>query len=905
MSTKTPGSSSGAELRAIKWFTLTHALGLVMFALLMAGFFWYLNYAEADAQRQALYRDIEWAQQSLRLKLRENQEEVSAAVPSWNLSDEAVAAARDRVRDFLGRNPAAMYVMRLDAERRVEWLMPAAGTGTVTNRTPGEIVDDSAAFGVFNEARDDTRAAYSAPFLADNAQVFIELHLPVMRETRFTGTLAVGYSLSRMLTVGLAPEVRERYQLSITDAGGNPLVSSSPRTIHEANLSYELPLDPPGHGIRLRAFAFDDRPRFAERSLLLAVIGLTCSSLFSLAMLWRHARLRLAAQSERDRLFRLSDDLMCVFDASGKLLRVNPAFEEQFGAPATRETLLALTHPDDRALVSRSLAQAGAGTPAAAAFEARFERGMGWRWLSWSVRGDPEMPNAALYAIAHDVTERKTAETALKAETRFRQAMEDSMLTGMRAFDMQGRITYVNRACCDMLGYGPDELIGAMPPYPYWPADDLPANYVNLDRVMTGQAPAAGFETLVRRKDGTELYSRMYVSPLVDHQGVQTGWMTSMTDITEPKRTREELTAAHERFATVMDELDAAVWVTALPGGAQAQALAHATGAPLFTNRSFRQLFPEGTAELHLPGHDGSALGWIPREVRQASRGRWFEVRARQIRWVDDSPVRMLVATDVTRRHEAEELQREQDQRLQRTSRLVTMGEMASSLAHELNQPLTAIANYCRGLAARIRTRAEAGLAPDTDESLTTLTKTAAQAERAGMVIRRIREFVKRSEPERIACEVSTIVADAVGLADIDAQRLGVRIQVLLAPGLPALHADPILIEQVLLNLIKNGIDAMQDSTSRNLRLTVGLVPDAVEFAVTDQGHGLEAAARERLFDPFYTTKREGMGMGLNICRSIVELHKGRLWLDADDSLGCTFRFTIPLPDAGAVEKAA
>jgi signal transduction histidine kinase len=233
------------------------------------------------------------------------------------------------------------------------------------------------------------------------------------------------------------------------------------------------------------------------------------------------------------------------------------------------------------------------------------------------------------------------------------------------------------------------------------------------------------------------------------------------------------------------------------------------------------------------------------------------------------------------------------------------MGEMASSLAHELNQPLTAIANYCMGLSARIRTRVTAGQQLDAPELLEMLGKTAAQAERAGMVIRRIREFVKRSEPERRPCEVDEIVADAIGLAEIDAQRLGVRIQVDLAPGLPTLNVDPILIEQVLLNLAKNGIDAMRNAPGPVLRISVRTMDGAIDFSVADTGPGLTPEARAKLFEPFFTTKAEGMGMGLNICRSIIESHQGRLWAETNEWGGCTFRFTLPLGSAGASTRVA
>ena len=235
------------------------------------------------------------------------------------------------------------------------------------------------------------------------------------------------------------------------------------------------------------------------------------------------------------------------------------------------------------------------------------------------------------------------------------------------------------------------------------------------------------------------------------------------------------------------------------------------------------------------------------------------------------------------------------------------MGEMASSLAHELNQPLTAIANYCMGLTARIRARVSRDQPLDPDELLEALGKTAAQAERAGMVIHRIREFVRRSEIERRVCRVHMIVADAVGLAEIDAERHGVRIGVELADELPSISADPILVEQVLLNLLKNGMDAMREVDHREIRVEVALKGQAIEFAVSDRGRGIDPSVRDRLFEPFFTTKSEGMGMGLNICRSIVEAHGGRLWAESREGEGCTFRFTIPLPaeiSAGALEVA-
>jgi C4-dicarboxylate-specific signal transduction histidine kinase len=204
----------------------------------------------------------------------------------------------------------------------------------------------------------------------------------------------------------------------------------------------------------------------------------------------------------------------------------------------------------------------------------------------------------------------------------------------------------------------------------------------------------------------------MYVSPLIDDRGEQSGWMASMTDITEPNRIRAELAAAHERFNTVLDELGAAVSVASLVSALPKPASAPTQAAPLvtnplpspmlqthrddrpqtastllFANRQYRLLFGSGAS-----GHEQLLIGrqaaddWDEQEVHVASIDRWFEVRTRQIRWVDGQPVQLLVATDITAQHHVRELQEQQEEQLQQNSRLVTMGEMASSIAHELNQ---------------------------------------------------------------------------------------------------------------------------------------------------------------------------------------------------------------------------
>ncbi|MGE5468593.1 MAG: PAS domain S-box protein [Ignavibacteria bacterium] len=247
---------------------------------------------------------------------------------------------------------------------------------------------------------------------------------------------------------------------------------------------------------------------------------------------------------------------------------------------------------------------------------------------------------------------------------------------------------------------------------------------------------------------------------------------------------------------------------------------------------------------------------------------------------------------DVTERKHAEELARQQQERLQATARLVAMGEMASSLAHELNQPLAAIASYNAGCINLI----ESGTG-NVDEIKSALLKSANQAQRAGRIIHRIYDFVRRSERKSEPCDLEAIVEEALGLVDADARRAGVRISVAMG-RLPAVQGDRVLIVQTLLNLVRNGIDAMADTPTEQRTLTIAAEADGagLRIDIADRGCGISPESAKRLFDPFYTTKADGMGIGLNICRSVIEAHRGRLWFDANPGGGSIFHIQFPRP---------
>ncbi|MGA1289053.1 MAG: PAS domain S-box protein, partial [Rubrivivax sp.] len=401
-------------------------------------------------------------------------------------------------------------------------------------------------------------------------------------------------------------------------------------------------------------------------------------------------------------------------------------------------------------------------------------RGEGWRTsiglisntLFWMVMALSVLTLWMLLGNWRHLRRRAQIQQALVKETQFRRAMENSMVTGMRALDMDGRITYVNAAFCQMIGYSEPELLGRGPPYPYWPPDRAEENQRLLRQEMQGRSPAGGIEVRLMRKDGQLFDARMYVSPLVDLKGQQTGWMTSMTNITEAKRIRDQLSASHERFTTVLEGLDASVSVQSVQ-----------QGDLLFANRSYRLWFgADGQGHRLLTGSGGDEgfdserhgdvdpLSGLPmhelteatgelREIYVDALKKWFEVRSRYLQWTDGRLAQMVIATDVTARVKAEEVAKQQAEKAAVTSRLMTMGEMASTVAHELNQPLTAITNYCNGMVSRVTAGTISG-----EGLLVALRKTAHQAERAGKIIHRIRAFVKRSEPQRQAVNARTVV---------------------------------------------------------------------------------------------------------------------------------------------------
>jgi two-component system sensor histidine kinase DctS len=402
---------------------------------------------------------------------------------------------------------------------------------------------------------------------------------------------------------------------------------------------------------------------------------------------------------------------------------------------------------------------------------------------------------SVLVLLASDTRRRLRAERELADTLAYRKAMEDSVITGLRARDLRGHTTYVNPAFCEMVGFSAEELTAVRGASPYWPTE-LAHEYEKRQalRLAGGMPPREGFESVFMRKDGSRFPVLIFEAPLINAQGTQTGWMSAFIDLSEQRR--------------------------------------------------------------------------------------------------------------------IEEISRASQERLQASARLATVGEMASLLSHELTQPLAAIASYASGSLNLLQDGAEAD-DPNSDAAQVAMAvrRIAEQADRAGQVIRSVHDFVRRRDRTREAVAPQALVDAVLPLVRLQARKTGVRIDVLLDDGLPRVFCDRTLVEQVLLNLARNAMQAMDlpELTSRVLVLRVmrspeppadGVAPDArrwLEFCVADIGSGIADEVAAQLFTPFFTTRADGMGLGLSLCRTVVEQHGGALLFEPNHPRGTVFRFTLPV----------
>ncbi len=297
---------------------------------------------------------------------------------------------------------------------------------------------------------------------------------------------------------------------------------------------------------------------------------------------------------------------------------------------------------------------------------------------------------------------------------------------------------------------------------------------------------------------------------------------------------------------------------------------------------------------------DSNALG---RSIRYAIQRQRMEVELQRAhdeleKRVEQRTAELLQANEqlrreISQRQRAEELARQRQEELAHVARLNTLGEMASNLAHELNQPLTAIVAYARSCLRRVRSGQLDG-----QELIDELEKAAAQAKRGGEIIKRLRRLVSKRQSAREPTDINQSVRNVADFVELESGAKGIGLKLELGNGLPKVEADRIQIEQVLLNLVRNGFDAMADCEPRQRELTISSAIDAqgnVVVSVRDRGHGADVDRLSRMFEPFFSTKERGLGLGLSISRSIIEAHLGRISVARNGDRGLEFQFTLPV----------
>jgi C4-dicarboxylate-specific signal transduction histidine kinase len=342
-------------------------------------------------------------------------------------------------------------------------------------------------------------------------------------------------------------------------------------------------------------------------------------------------------------------------------------------------------------------------------------------------------------------------------------------------------------------------------------------------------------------------------------------------------RLRSALAHSDERFVKVIEGLAAAVFVEDAR-----------SGQVLFANPRFRQKFGEQRPRVLPEGAGGSYAG----EVQDAESHRWYLVRSQPLRWIDGRAVNLRLISDITEEKRVQDLMERHRDAAHRSARLVALGEFASAIAHEINQPLAAIATYnesCLRLLGSGR-----GESP---ELRAAMEKCREQARRAGTIIQRLRELLRHPLPALAEQDLNQIARAALELAQADAGEAGVRIELASAPRALPVRADRVLIEQVVLNLVRNAIDATQEAGpgARNVLVATTGGPDhAASLLVMDWGKGVPPAVAPRVFEAFVTTKPQGIGLGLSICRSVIEAHGGSIGYMPNTEGGSVFEFTLP-----------
>ena len=462
------------------------------------------------------------------------------------------------------------------------------------------------------------------------------------------------------------------------------------------------------------------------------------------------------------------------------------------------------------------------------------------------------------------------------------------------------RVVRISKEFTRMFGYGPSEILGR-------PINDLivPETLVENAREYTGQlqhGQRVEVETVRRRKDGTDVHVFLLAAPLTTASGKHVANYAVYRDITKRKRAEEQLLESEARFRTMADKAPVLIWTTGTDG------LATISTRPWleFTGRTMEQEVGTGWTQGVHPD-DLTNLLQLLEAVVPARKPFTTEYRLRradgEYRWVIESGVPRYTGAgefagyigsniDVTDRKRLEE-ERERIWQLQadlaHRNRVETVGELTASLAHEINQPIVAAAVNARACMEWLRRDV-----PNLPEAREAASALVTDVTRVADIIDRVRSLYRRGTPQRELVEVNEIIREMIVLLNDTANRSSISIRTELDPVLPTTKADRVQLQQVLMNLMLNGIEAMKGIGGELVVTSKRTDGGQLLISVRDSGVGLPIEETERIFMAFFTTKPHGTGMGLAICRSIIESHGGRLWASANTGQGATFQFTLP-----------
>jgi two-component system, LuxR family, sensor kinase FixL len=516
------------------------------------------------------------------------------------------------------------------------------------------------------------------------------------------------------------------------------------------------------------------------------------------------------------------------------------------------------------------------------------------RWLR--MRGGPCADDEALRGILIEVGRQKAVEEA-NSRLAAIVASSDDAIVGKT---MEGIVTDWNRSAEAIFGYTAAEITGRSISILLPPGQEDETAAI-LARIGRGER-VDHFETRRRRKDGIIIDVSLTVSLVRDDKGRLLGVSKVARDITAAKLAQHQLAEREAHLQSVLDTVPDAMIVIDPKGliqsfSATAERLFGYTAAEAI-GQNISVLMPSPYREQH----DGYLSRYLTTGERRIIGIGRLVVGQRRDR--STFPMELTVGEthlgdrrfftgfvrDLTERQQTQQRLQELQAGLIHMSRFTALGEMASTLAHELNQPLTAVANYLKGCRRLLDSNESRHLPAARDA----IELAAEQALRAGQIIRRLRDFVARGESERQVQNLAKLIEEASALALIGVKESGVHASLELDPAVEFVLADKVQIQQVLLNLMRNAVEAMQETTVRRLVVaTRKLDEETVEISVVDTGPGIAPEIAKQLFQPFVTSKPLGMGVGLSISRTIMEAHGGRLWAEPNPGGGTAFRLTL------------